>query len=59
MPVPGTIMEVSGPLKVATIPTFRGIVVQVRIFRLKMAKKAFSAKTSFLETVFLPLADEK
>jgi hypothetical protein len=42
------------PLKVAIIPTFRGIVAQVRIFRLKMAKKAFSAEIFLLEMAFLP-----
>ena len=37
-------LSVRNPLKVAIIPTFRGIVVQVRIFGLKRAKKAFSAE---------------
>jgi hypothetical protein len=37
-------VSVRSPLKVVIIPTFRGIVVQVRIFRLKRAKKAFSAE---------------
>jgi hypothetical protein len=41
------------PLKVAIIPTFRGIVIQVRIFELKMAKKAFSAEIYLLGMPFL------
>jgi hypothetical protein len=35
--------SVRSPLKPLKNPTFRGIVVQVRIFVLKRAKKAFSA----------------
>jgi hypothetical protein len=35
------------PLKVAIIPTFRGIVVQLRILGLERVKKAFSAKSLF------------
>jgi hypothetical protein len=42
------------PLKVAIVPTFKGIVVQVRIFELKRAKKAFSAIKLLLGTAFLP-----
>jgi hypothetical protein len=38
--------EVSGPLKPGINPTSRGIVVQVRIFGLKMAKMPFSAEIS-------------
>jgi hypothetical protein len=41
---------------VATIPTFRGIVVQVRIFRLKRAKMPFSARKLLLEMAFLPFS---
>jgi hypothetical protein len=41
---------------VAIIPTFRGIVVQVRIFGLKRAKKAFSAEICPLEMAFLPFS---
>jgi hypothetical protein len=41
------------PLKVAIVPTFKGIVVQVRIFELKRAKKAFSAIKLLLGTAFL------
>jgi hypothetical protein len=40
------------PLKVAIIPTFRGIVVQVRILRLKRAKKAFPAEISPWDAIF-------
>jgi hypothetical protein len=43
-------------LKVAIIPTFRGIVVQVRILRLKRAKKAFSAEIYLPGIAFLPLS---
>jgi hypothetical protein len=38
--------SVRSPLKVAIIPTFRGIVAQVWIFKLKMAKMPFSAEIS-------------
>jgi hypothetical protein len=41
---------------VAIIPTFRGIVVQVRILRLKRAKMPFPAKKSLLEMAFLPFS---
>jgi len=44
------------PLKVVIIPTFRGIVVQVRIFVLKRAKKAFSARKLPLGMAFLPFS---
>jgi hypothetical protein len=44
------------PLKVAIIPTFRGIVVQVRIFGLKRAKIPFSAEISLLGMAFLPFS---
>jgi hypothetical protein len=44
------------PLKVAIIPTFSGIVVQVWILVLKRAKKAFSAEISLLEMSFLPFS---
>jgi hypothetical protein len=46
--------SVRSPLKVAIIPTFRGIVVQVRIFRLKRVKMPFSARKLLLEMAFLP-----
>jgi hypothetical protein len=44
-------------LKVAIIPTFRGIVCQIRIFGLEMAKKAFSARKLLLEMTFLPFSE--
>jgi hypothetical protein len=44
------------PLKVAIIPTFRSIVVQVRIFGLEMAKRAFPAEIFLLEMAFLPFS---
>jgi hypothetical protein len=44
------------PLKVAIIPPFRGIVVQIRIFGLKRAKRAFSAEIYLLEMPFLPFS---
>jgi hypothetical protein len=40
------------PLKPGINPTFRGIVVQVRIFVLKRAKKAFSAEIFSLKGLF-------
>jgi hypothetical protein len=40
------------PLKVATIPTFRGIVAQVRLLVLKRAKKAFPAEIFPLKWYF-------
>jgi hypothetical protein len=48
--------SVRRPLKVAIIPTFRGIVVQVRIYGLKRAKRAFSAGNPLLEMAFLPFS---
>jgi hypothetical protein len=48
--------EVSGLLKVSIIPTLIDIVVQVRIFRLKMANMPLSSKKFLLEMVFLPLS---
>jgi hypothetical protein len=42
---------------VAIIPTFRGIVCQIRIFGLEMAKKAFSARKLLLEMTFLPFSE--
>jgi hypothetical protein len=42
---------------VAIIPTFRGIVVQVRISRLEMAKMPFSASKLPLEMAFLPFSE--
>jgi hypothetical protein len=56
--VPGKLFlmdrSVRSPLKVAIIPIFRGIVCQVRIFRLKRAKMPFSATKLLLEMAFLP-----
>jgi hypothetical protein len=43
-------------LKVAIIRTFRGIVCQVRIFKLKRAKMPFSAIKLPLEMTFLPFS---
>ena len=48
--------EVSAPLKVATICPFRGIDVQVRIFRLERAKMPFPAEFPPLEMPFLPFS---
>jgi hypothetical protein len=44
LPVPGVDKSVRSPLKPGINPTFRGIVVQVRIFGLKRAKMPFSAE---------------
>jgi len=49
-------MSLRSPLKPGINPTFRGIVVQVRIFRLKRAKMPFSARKLLLETAFLPFS---
>jgi hypothetical protein len=46
-------------LKVAIIPTFRSIVVHLRFFRLKRAKKAFLAGIYLLEMAFLPFSANK
>jgi hypothetical protein len=43
------------PLKVSIIPTFRGIVVQVRIFRLEMPFLPFSAEIFSLKRHFCHL----
>jgi hypothetical protein len=56
LPFPGREQEVSGPLKVATICHFRGIDVQVLIFGLEMAKRAFPAEICPLEMAFLPFS---
>jgi hypothetical protein len=45
------------PLKVAIMPTFRVIVVQVLILWLKRAKKAFPTRKLLLEMPFLPFSD--
>jgi hypothetical protein len=41
---------------VAIIPTFRGIVVQVRILRLEMPFLPFSARKLLLGMAFLPFS---
>jgi hypothetical protein len=43
LPFPGREQSVRSPLKPGKNPTFRGIVVEVRIFGLKRAKMPFSA----------------